>query len=322
MASSDNGKQRITFKYQQEGTAQGFNKLLLNVVPYGIIRGGEIHQESEISPNTFSISEGTEFMIGDGNVLIHVLLEEKAYVNVSADNPNQKPYIVGIFNWANTQNNYVGFDIKDLNEVTDNMIIFGKREYEGNNYIGTDYTRTCYQSSYEKYENTFLFKTNYNTYAPSFNVSVTENPPLNTYSLDVNQGKAIINGTEVVKSHSTVTLDTSDTTSPLYFNTYVQYARCDLLLLTSNGNFEYLMGEDANIPSEVKPQPRKFPPSKLPLAKFTWSSGNIITGKFLGSCIETIYNNNYIGISPTIGNYTVNSDTGLSSFSNEHTLFI
>ena len=37
MASTDNGKQVITFRYQQEGTAEGFNKLLNGVIPTGVI---------------------------------------------------------------------------------------------------------------------------------------------------------------------------------------------------------------------------------------------------------------------------------------------
>ena len=42
MASTNVGDQVITFKYQQEGTAEGFNKLLNNVIPTGIISGGNV----------------------------------------------------------------------------------------------------------------------------------------------------------------------------------------------------------------------------------------------------------------------------------------
>ena len=306
MASGDNGKQRITFKYQQEGTAEGFNKLLLGVLPYGIISGNNI--TADIANTRAVISRGTEFLIGDGNTLIHVALEEEAYVPLD----RQHPYITGTFNWANTTNNYVGFEAKAYNEIQDNMLVFARMEFIGDNLQSSvDYTRTSWSSAH--YNHNFLYATPYNTFMPSFYVAPTEN--VSTVSFDVNKGEAIINGKKVVKNNFTTVELSNDYTSVKYFNASVNYGRVDLLVMNSDGNFEYIMGED-----KVDPIPRIIPRNKLALAKITLPSGTV-TNNILGSQIENIYNNNYMSFGSTRGEWGMDS-TNNPILRNEHTLYL
>ena len=141
MASTDNGKQIITFRYQQEGTAEGFNKLLSGVIPTGVISGGELLR---IDDSTVEISP-MQMMIGDGNVIVHVQTTEGARVNVTLG----KPYVIATFNWANLVNNYVSFEASSLVDIPSNgnAIILGKCEFSGQ-LMGSqfDYTRKTWSS--------------------------------------------------------------------------------------------------------------------------------------------------------------------------------
>ena len=125
MASTDNGKQIITFRYQQEGTAEGFNKLLSGVIPTGVISGGELLR---IDDSTVEISP-MQMMIGDDNIIVHVQTTEKATVNVALE----KPYVIATFNWSNLVNNYVNFEASSLANIPSNgnAIILGKCEFTG-----------------------------------------------------------------------------------------------------------------------------------------------------------------------------------------------
>ena len=167
MASTDNGKQVITFKYQQEGTAEGFNKLLNGVIPSGVISGGEL---TKVNDSTVNISK-MQLMIGDGNVIVHVETTETATVTVSSS----LPYVIATFNWANLTNNFVTFESSALNTLpsTRNAIILGKCEFVGDVMSETfDYTRKTWSSTH--YNNDFLFNNSYQTKSPSFNVTPLE----------------------------------------------------------------------------------------------------------------------------------------------------
>ena len=195
MASTDNGKQVITFKYQQEGTAEGFNKLLNGVIPTGVISGGELSRVGET--NTVNIAK-MQMMITDGNVTIHVQTTELATVTLAPE----KPYVVATFNWMNLVDNYVSFDAMDATTLRtmQNVIILGKGEFLGADLRGSfDYTRKTWSPYAEKLNNDFLFNNTYGGKSPSFNVSYIENSDssLNNIGFIVGIGKAVQAGNAI-----------------------------------------------------------------------------------------------------------------------------
>ena len=300
--ASDNGKQIITFRYQQEGTAVSFNKLFHGVIPRGIISGGLLVKEDN---STVAISP-LQMVIGDNNVTIHVQTQEDAHVGVNSS----KPFIIATFNWAELTDNYVKFESSSFNDlpIDTNALILGKCEFSGNDLSNVfDYTRKTWSSSY--FNNDFLFSNDYRTHSPSFNVTPHETTP--NLSFNVGVGKAIINGKEVeIGNSQIVALQTSDATASNYFNPNVSYGRIDLAVLTDGGTVEYILGEDS-----LNPKMPLCPSYALPLAKFTYSSFTGITAIY-GSNITYIYNNNYIGLCSTIGKKVGGSVV------NEHTLYL
>jgi hypothetical protein len=69
-------KQTITFSYQQEGTSEGFNHLLHNVIPSGIIHGGELRlvgSEVTVSPSEMIINASTT---DNKKLAVHANIEE------------------------------------------------------------------------------------------------------------------------------------------------------------------------------------------------------------------------------------------------------
>lgn len=283
----NNGGQIITFRYQQEGTAEGFNKLLNGIIPRGIISGGSLIKKDN---STVDISP-LQMVIGDNNVTIHVETTDMAHVGVSTSTP----FVIATFNWANLTENYVKFTSSAFNDLpTDtNALILGKCEFSGADLSTTfDYTRKTWSSTY--YNNDFLFPNDYRTHSPSFNVTPHETIP--DLSFNVGVGNAIINGKEVsIGSTQTVALQTTSTSASNYFNPNVTHGRIDLAVINDGGTIDYILGEDS-----INPTLPVCPSYALPIAKFTFSSFTGINA-IKGSNITYIYNNNFIGLSPTMG---------------------
>lgn len=307
MASTDNGKQVITFRYQQEGTAEGFNKLLNGVIPTGVISGGELSRLGE--SNTVNIAK-MQMIITDGNVTVHVQTTELATVTLNSTTP----YVIATFNWMNLVDNYVSFEAVNYSTLLtmQNVIILGKGEFEGANLLNTfDYTRKTWSPYAEKLNNDFLFTNPYNGKSPSFNVSYIENSDssLNIIGFNVGVGKGIISGKEVeIRSNLEIRLSDNDDGYHRITKT-VNRGRIDIAVLMSDSTVRYIMGKDS-----VNPQPPIFPSNGLTLATFTYSAGQI--NYIRGSQITNIYNNNYRGFSPTIG------ETKGEVEINKHTLYL
>ena len=305
MASTDNGGQVITFRYQQEGTAEGFNKLLQGVIPTGIISGGSLIKVSDSQVNIAPM----EMIISDGNVTIHVQTTENATVNVD----KSLPYVIAKFNWANLANNYVSFESASLSSLSSlsNILILGKCEFSGTTLSNFDYTRKTWSSAY--YNNDFLYQTSYGAKSPSFWVTPLETTP-DTMQLGFNigRGRGVINGVDVsLDNPITINLIDNDSTNHLYFQRVIQYGRTDIVVLNADKSVDYIMGADENVSDHKAPI---FPSNGLVLAKFRFdsTSGSGIQIIY-GSSIENIYNNNYIGGSGTVGrkvgNNTINTHT-------------
>ena len=307
MASTDNGKQVITFRYQQEGTAEGFNKLLNGVIPTGVISGGELSRLGET--NTVNIAK-MQMIITDGNVTVHVQTTELATVTLDSTTP----YIVATFNWMNLVDNYVSFEAVNYSTLVtmQNVIILGRGEFEGANLLNTfDYTRRTWSPYAEKLNNDFLFTNPYNGKSPSFNVSYIENSDssLNIIGFNVGVGRGIIDGKEVeIQSNQEIRLSDNDANYHNIIKT-VNSGRIDIAVLMSDSTVRYIMGKDS-----VNPQPPIFPSNGLTLATFTFSAGQI--NYIRGSQITNIYNNNYRGFSSTIGEMKGGVEI------NKHTLYL
>ena len=305
MASTDNGGQIITFKYQQEGTAEGFNKLLQGVIPTGIISGGDMIKVSNSQINLAPM----EMMISDGNVTIHVQTTENAVVNVD----KSLPYVIAKFNWANLANNYVSFESASLSSLSSlpNVLILGKCEFSGTTLETFDYTRKTWSSAH--YNHDFLYKTTYGGKSPSFWVTPLETTP-DTMNLGfyVGRGRGVIDGVDVeIDNPLSISLTDSDSSNHLYFQRSIQYGRTDIVVLNFDKTVDYIMGKDENVAEHKAPI---FPSSGLVLAKFTFTSTSGAGVQIIyGSSIENIYNNNYICGSGTVGkkvgNTTINTHT-------------
>ena len=307
MASVNNGNQLITFKYQQEGTAQGFDGLLSGVIPTGIIRGGEY---AKVSDSQITLSQMEMMINADNvdNVLIHVKTQDLVTVDVGP----YAPYVIATFDWVNATDNYVDFKSVDYTELSriNNPIIFGKCEFRGGTLQNFDKTRKSWSPLY--LNNEFQPNTVYGS-KPNFLVSCREDG-LQIFGFVIGQGKAIIDGKEVeITPFKTIDLVNDDDSSELYINTHITEGngRIDIVVLKNDGNVDYIMGEESE-----NPVPPIFPSYGLVLAKFTYTQNIIIEENIRGSCITNIYNNNYIATSSTVGRKVG------SSIENPHTLYL
>lgn len=312
MANTNIGDQIITFRYQQEGTAQGFNKLLQDVIPTGIISGGELSKT--VGENNQVTISPMQMMISDGNVIVHV----QTQIPITLTVQSQTPYIVAKFDWAQMVDNYVTFECVNYTSMSQalsskNLIILGKCEFEGQTLTSNfDLTRRTWSSAY--LNNDFLF-----SYAdtqpslPSFRVSSIE-PIGQTVGFMINRGEAVINGKRAYLNEIKQCLLSNDTSSNTYINKVVNNGRIDILvLLSAEGNdyeVKYIMGEDT-----ANPVPPIYPPQGLVLAEITYPIGNISYIK--GSSIRNVYNSNYYSASPSmVGIQKGGTNTNL------HTLYI
>ena len=157
-----------------------------------------------------------------------------------------------------------------------------------------------------------------NTSPTDIGMSITSVVSAGELGFTVNQGHAVIGGRDITLNQSSFTLS-NDTSSPLYVLKSVTNGRCDLLCLNRDGNFEYLMGEDGAVdPLTNKPAPQPYPSNMLVLARITLSAGTHTVMR--GSFIESVYNNNYIGTSPTIGQRKYSGGSFITE--NPHTLYL
>lgn len=309
MASVNTGNQLITFRYQQEGTAEGFNKLLCGVLPEGVISGGLLTRVGQ--SNTTIQVDPMQLLIGDGNIIVHVETRESFTIVVNS----QKPFVVASFNWSQSVNNYVSFEAKSLTEINsmNHPIILGRAVYLGENLSDNfDYTikTWCPSSKYNDY-----FYSSYNSSLPSFNVTPIENRGTGQYGFVVGKGKAIINGVLVEKnSESTIELSETDTGyHKININITSGKVRIDIAVLMNDGSVRYIMGDEALSGSERAPN---YPSNGLVIAEFKYTQSITPVFGIMGNNITNIYNNNYMGFSPQVG------EKKGTEVINKHTLYM
>lgn len=284
--------QTITFNYQQEGTAEGFNQLIHNAIRAGVLSGGMLHKESatsvRISPLDIIIQSSP-----NGYVTVHAKTDEDVIVNLPSGEIMSKPFICAEYSWQNMTGNLVQFRCRDLSDMVSNSIILGKCQFANNALTDSfDYTVKSWSDlhwnddllySVPNFANSTVLR------VPSFHVIPSQNnTPL---SLRISKGKAIIDGNFVEFEYKDVTLSTSEG-SDLYINSTLDNGkiRYDLLCLASDGTPKYINGTPNVASSAKKPT---YTRDLLPLAyiKLDNSSNTIsITPQMviLGSWIEEI----------------------------------
>lgn len=304
MANSpiNKGNQTITFAYQQEGTARGFNKILHGILPRGIISGGELSKNTNSKVNIAKM----QMLIGDDNVTAHVETADNIEGTNAVDISQNKPYIVATYDWEDITDSYVNFTCMDLADIrnTDNVVILGMGVFNGSTLSDVfDYTRKSWTSAH--YNNDFGWTNQYSTTSPSFNVIPKDNASGGEYVVIIEKGEAIIGGNKVVYNGETpLILQDSDSQSSNYFNgTIAQNTqRYDIVVIHPNSNAEYIMGTPTTLGDPINIP--KCPSNSLTVAILNFSATDDASrtySKITGDCIEYIPNNHYYGGTPTLG---------------------
>lgn len=315
MANSptDNGKQTITFAYQQEGTAQGFNKILHGILPRGIISGGELSRVSNSEVNIARL----QMLIGDDNVTTHVETGDVANVKTVSSNA---PYIVATYTWENITSSYVNFQAMSLSDIknTENVVILGKCVYSGSTMLDNfDYTRKTWTASH--YNHDFGWTNQYSTRSPSFNVVPKDDAGLNDWTLIIEKGEGVIGGKKVeLVNEKELHLQNSDADAENYFitNIGINKQRYDIVVMRSDGNPQYIMGKETSVldPIEIPICPTNA--LAIAILEFQGGDSGISISNFTGDKIQYIFNDHYYGGSPTVGQKIGNN------IINKHTLYI
>ena len=303
-STTNNGKQTITFCYQQEGTAQGFNKILHGILPRGVIQGGTLTKGA--SDSYVNIAP-LQMLIGDNDVTIHVETAETAEIK---DASASQPFIIATFQWENITNSYVNFQAVHKDNIPDNAIILGECIYNGSILsVDFDYTRKTWTSSH--YHNDFGWDNSYHTKSPCFNVTCDSSVGGGTYELIIERGEAIINGKYVSLDSNTnkLALQINNSSAEDYFNPVVNNGRTDIVILRSDKRLQYIMGDDDG--GDSYPICRT---NALTLARLTFGAGTY--QKFTGDKITYVFNDNYYGGSPTQGKVVG------TTVINPHTLYL
>lgn len=258
MGSTNLGNQTLTFDFKQEGTSEGFNKIMYNLIPKGIIRGGEL---TKLTDSTVSISPFLCFF-EDTSVETGTRLETSSDVSVSVSQANN--YIVGRFNWLNIEDNYMDFLGVSSSNIQPTDLIFGRAIYDTLGVLQNfDVSEKSWSREY--YEN---FKSDY----PNFHVMYN---PTDSSKIIINKGSAFINGNLVTLS-SPYVLQYSDLN--------ITNSRKDLVVIDESSSISIIKGDDS-----VTPTVPKCPQNKLILAVITLPSN---PSTIEGTYIQNIYSSN------------------------------
>lgn len=278
MGSTNLGNQTLTFDFKQEGTSEGFNKIMYNLIPKGIIKGGEL---TKLTDSTVSISPFLCFF-EDTSVETGTRLETSSDVSVSVSQANN--YIVGRFNWLNIEDNYMDFLGVSSSNIQPTDLIFGRAIYDTLGVLQNfDISEKSWSREY--YEN---FKSNY----PNFHVMYN---PTDSSKIIINKGSAFINGNLVTLS-SPYVLQYSDLN--------VTNSRKDLVVIDESSSISIIKGDDS-----VTPTVPKCPQNKLILAVITLPSN---PSTIEGTYIQNIYSSN-----PSLNSELVDNVVTLSKINDE-----
>lgn len=282
MGQTNYGNQVLLFDYKEEAKAIKFNRINYKLLSHGIYSGGNI---TKVTGQSYHISLSPFIAYVETDILsvptsIGVRIETSENINLTLNNVSDK-YVVGRFEWINTENNFMDFLV--VSSPLSSDIIFGKLVFTGGTVETVSDTIDTSQKSYAF--NYYYGTQNYN---PPFKV-VADDPYSTT--VKVYPGKAVING-KVVEL-------TQITTSPVF--TDVVSGRKDILYLKQDGTLYIENGAESG-----SPVLKQFKDEYLPLAIISRSSGatdvrgaNITylhplfhkSGQLTGTDFETFYFN-------------------------------
>jgi hypothetical protein len=257
VGSTNYGDQIKTFDYLQEGTSEGFNKLLHDVIPTGIISGGLLGKTSDvlitISPMICYISDPTR--------KVSVRVETTAIANISVSAVT--PFLVCRMDWINIENNYMDILALAEDEIESSDLIIGRCIYAGAT-LGTVFDYSW------KNEHPFI-----NLVSSSEALKVSATDPY-TVTVNISSGILYFNSKKVVYAGGV---------SPSFTTTGTD-GRIDLLCINDSGVISITEGTASSAP--VIPT---FPNDKLVLAIITIPASKLLIE---GSFIENIYYDRYV----------------------------
>jgi hypothetical protein len=135
MGSTNYGDQIKTFDYLQEGTSEGFNKLMYHLFPTGILSGGELTKVTNssvtVSPLICQIEDN------DRKVSIRIETQEGVAIAVSASTP----FVISRMDWLNVENNWMDIISVAEEDILSGDLIIGRCEYNIGDLVSFDYTR-------------------------------------------------------------------------------------------------------------------------------------------------------------------------------------
>lgn len=273
MGLIDKGKQIVVFDYKQKGTSEGFNKLLYNMIPKGIIKGGTLVKDTNASIHV------TPFLAFFEDISKKIGIRLETTENASVDVSVSKPFVIVRFSWLNLEDNFMDIISASSTEIEETDFILGRCIFDSSTLTTFDYSKKSWAKSY--YDKDIDFE-------PSFLVSANE--PYDN-KLKVGKGSAYINGKKVV-------FDVEKQTPTFDLN--VTNGRKDLVVINDDATISIIKGTDNSVP--VAPL---FPVKGLVVAIVTLPPNPTSVN---GSFVEYLYNNNFY--STQIGNL-VNEATSL-----------
>lgn len=249
MGQTNYGNQNLLFDYKEEAKGIKFNRINYKLLSHGIYSGGDI---TKVTGQSYHISISpfiayVETAVPSVPTNIGVRIETTTAVNITLNNVSDK-FVVGRFEWINTENNFMDFLV--VSSPLSSDIIFGKLVFTGGNVTDVSATIDVSQKSY-------AFNYYYGTQNYNPPLKVVASDPYSTV-VKVSPGKAVING-KVVEL-------TQLTTSPVFSN--VTTGRKDILYLKQDGSLYIEEGVESG-----SPVLKQFKDEYLPLAVISRSAG-------------------------------------------------
>lgn len=152
MGTTNYGTQENVYRYLQEATSEGFNKLLYGVTKSGVYSGLTLAITGVngliVSPGVMYVEDSTAEL----GMRCKTTTEETLQMTASAS------YLVARLTWVNTENNYVDFLPVEQANIRSTDIIFGQAVYIGGSISSISYAETTYSPTIDTNEKVSWFK--------------------------------------------------------------------------------------------------------------------------------------------------------------------
>lgn len=144
MGTIDNGNQKLSYDFREKGQAEVFNKINYKLHSKGIYAGGTLTKVSDSSVEILPFYSVVE----DSTAKISIRIETSSNALVSSVS-SSTPWIIGRFEWLNTDDNFMDFLAVAKVAIQEDDIIFGFVDYNGATMTTDfDYTQKSWSSWY------------------------------------------------------------------------------------------------------------------------------------------------------------------------------